>query len=117
MVALIVALLMLQLTTPSNVGLIGVLVFFLLLYVSCACLVYVVFITSTRLLSATLPQGKWRSYFEGVSIVKIYYYSSILALLPVILLGMNSVGTIRLADLSLLILFEVLGCLYISKRF
>lgn len=117
LVALIAALLMLQLTTPSDVGLFGVLVFFVLVYITCACLLYAFLVTLAELLANTLPQGKWRMRFENLKSIKVYYYASILALTPVILVGMSSVGAIGVADLALLAVFEVLACFYISRRF
>lgn len=117
MVALVMALLMLQLTAPSTVGLFGVLIFFVLLYVFCGSALYVSLVTAVGILNQILPQSKWKLMAEGVSIVKIYYYSSILALMPVILLGMSSIGAVNPLDIALLVLFEVLGCFYISKRF
>lgn len=116
-VALIAAFLFLQLTTPQSVGPLGVLAFFILVYITCACAVFVLLETAFVALKKYLPPGKLLLNIENTPKVKIYYYSSVLALAPVILLGMQSIGSVRLVDIGLLTAFEALACFYISRRF
>ena len=52
-----------------------------------------------------------------VALIKLYYFSSVLALAPVILLGIQSIGGIKLFDICLVVIFEVIACLYVYKRF
>lgn len=116
-VALIIVLLVLQLTSPREVGLFGILLFFILVYVFFACMLYVLLASIVVILKLAMKQGRWKVAIEGVTRMKIYYYASMLALTPVILIGMHSVGAVEPADVGLLIAFEILGCFYISKRF
>ena len=53
----------------------------------------------------------------SVTPLKLYYYASIIGLIPVILLGMQSIGGVTAWDILLLALFLGLGCFYIHKRF
>ena len=53
----------------------------------------------------------------SVTLLKLYYYASIIGLIPVILLGMQSIGGVTAWDVLLLMLFLGLGCFYIHKRF
>ena len=53
----------------------------------------------------------------SVTPLKLYYYASIIGLIPVILLGMQSIGGVTAWDILLLTLFLGLGCFYIHKRF
>lgn len=115
--ALLIALAMMQFTTPRVVGPLGVLAFFVCVYVACACLVYIVLFHGLRLLKKILPKGAVSLAIAHVRELKLYYFASFLALMPVILLGMRSVGEIRVLDVALLIIFQVLGCFYISRRF
>lgn len=114
---LLLALALLQLTTPSTVGPLGVLAFFILIYISFVCLVFILLRVIVDIGKRMLPEGRRRMSFEGVTQVKLYYFASVLALVPVILMGMRSVGDIRPTDIGLLVLFEMLACFYISKRF
>lgn len=116
-IVLVAAVLMLQLTTPHMVGPFGVLAFFVLVYIACACAVYMVMTLLVSVFGRTLSEGRWRRMIEGLSGRKIYYFTSFIALAPVILLGMQSIGSVRPLDVGLLVLFQVLGCFYISRRF
>lgn len=117
MLSLIGVLLMLQLTTPSGVGLFGVLIVFILIYIFFGCLFYLLLSSLAKLLGKILPPGKWKVSMSSISDIKVYYFSSFLSLAPVILIGMNSIGTVGVTDIVLLVIFEVLGCLYIYRRF
>lgn len=116
-IALIAALLMLQLTTPHMVGPLGVLAFFVLIYIASACATYLALLFGVKLVGRFATKGKWLARIESVSHKKLYYYGSFIALAPVILLGMRSVGFVRATDILLLVIFQVIGCFYISRRF
>lgn len=47
---------------------------------------------------------------------RAYYFSTILAAAPVMLIGLQSVGAIGIYEFILVIIFEVIGCVYIAKR-
>lgn len=116
-VLLVVSLLMLQLTTPQMVGPLGVLAFFILVYVCCACVIYLLLSFCIEIVKRGATKGKWLVRLESMSGRKLYYYSSFIALAPVIVLGMRSVGLIRPVDMLLVVVFQLLGCFYISRRF
>lgn len=117
MLALAIALGMMQFTTPHMVGPFGVLAFFICLYIACGCVLYVALFHLFRVMEKVLPRGALRLTLSSMKEVKLYYFASFLALAPVILLGMRSVGEIRLLDAILLVIFQILGCFYISRRF
>jgi len=117
LVALLLALLLMNFTTPSEVGPVGILVFFVLIYVFCLILAFLVLSFTIRLLARFLSIGKIKVRLESLSQRKIYYYSSIIGLAPVILLGLRSVGRVSILEVSLVIIFEIIGIFYISRRF
>ncbi|MGV9001998.1 MAG: hypothetical protein ACOH18_03530 [Candidatus Saccharimonadaceae bacterium] len=47
---------------------------------------------------------------------RAYYYSTVLAAAPVMLIGLQSVRSIGVYESILVILFEVVACVYVSKR-
>ena len=108
---------MMYLTHPGEVGPFGVLTFFVLLYAFCSGIIYLSLKGTKKIVIAVLPRGSWKLRLEGVSPVKIYYFTSVLAFAPVVLLGMASVGGLRVWDVGLVFLFEALACFYISHRF
>lgn len=116
-VLFIASLLMLQLTTPEMVGPLGVLAFFILIYIFFASFIYLGLSMLIGIAKRTATKGKWLVRLESASGRKLYYYASFIALAPVIMLGMRSVGLIRPVDMLLVVVFQLLGCFYISRRF
>lgn len=108
---------MLTMTRPGEVGPFGILAFFVLLYLSAGSIIYMLLTGIIYVLMRVLPPGSLRLWLENVSHTKVYYYTTVLALAPVVLLGMASVGSIGGLDIVLVVLFEILACFYISRRF
>lgn len=107
---------LLQVTHPDMVGPVGVLAFFVLLYVAVTSGVFLLLELGRKLLLRFVQAGKWRLYCQEISDIKLYYYASVIALAPIILLGMQSVGGIRLMEGVLVVIFEILALVYVSKR-
>ncbi len=116
-VALMAALLMLQFTSPQSAGPFGVLAFFILLYVFSVSFIYMALAAGAAFVAKYARVGKWRLAAEGASRMKLYYYASVVGLLPVTLLGMQTIGEVRPTDTLLLLLFQSIGCFYVHKRF
>ena len=116
-ISLVIAGVMLTMTRPGEVGPFGVLAFFVLLYLSAGSIIYMLLTGIIYVLMRVLPPGSLRLWLENVSHTKVYYYTTVLALAPVVLLGMASVGSIGGLDIVLVVLFEILACFYISRRF
>ncbi len=101
--AVAVLLAMLNFTTPADVGPLGVLVFFIAIYLlmyGIACLIVGIFMK-------LLGRKKGR---------RLYLYSAILAFGPIILLLAQSLGSISLLTIGLTLVFVVLGCFLVAKR-
>mgnify|MGYP006928232300 CR=1 FL=1 len=101
---------------PSSVGALGILIVFLLGYVIILCAL-TIFLWTLVLLSSRVRgvKGILRN-IQQLTIREVYYYSSVLALAPVIIISLRSVGQVTFYEIGLILLFEVLGCLYIAKR-
>lgn len=104
---------LLQTTSPSSVGPLGILALFVLIYTLSVCL-----ITPTMLLLWKIKRQflvRKRSSVS-ISLRKAYYYASILALMPTVLLAIGTVGQIGFYDMLLVVFFVIIACIYISKR-
>ena len=112
-VATLTVLLIINMTTPSGRGPFGVLLFLFSLYVALTSALYILL----RFLFSILHVPKSRDGSKDRQDIKLYYFSSVLALAPVILLGIQSIGGIKLFDICLVVIFEVIACLYVYKRF
>jgi len=47
---------------------------------------------------------------------RAYYFSTVLAAAPVMLVGLQSVQSVGIYEVLLVVLFEVVACVYISRR-
>ena len=102
-------LIMINLTTPSDVGPLGVLVFFTLAYIVCL----------SAMIGVCRISFAIRNKFLGrveVSRKRSYYYGSILAFAPILLIFMRSFGELNYLEIALVMIFVTVGCFYISKR-
>jgi len=107
---------LLMTTTPATIGPLGILIVFILMYVSTlGVLTFLLFYGSraiarlSKSVTVRRPLGTW-------SLGRSYYFSSVLALLPVMLIGMQSVGKIGFYEVALMVIFAVVACIYLAKR-
>lgn len=104
LIAVIIILAMINLTTPTGVGPLGVLVFFTM--------VYLVVLGVTNLL--VIGFRKMMGYKERTQ--KEHLYAATIAFGPVMLLLIQSFGVLNIATVAMTIVFIVLGCFVVSKR-
>ncbi len=116
LVAMIVVMALLNMTNPTTAGLLGVLVFFVGAYVFSMCLFYVLLAITKSMIIRFVSEGR-RTVVESIPKSKLYYYSTVTALMPVIFLGMQSVGEVGVFEMTLLGIFEILACFFIHKRY
>lgn len=115
-VAVILLVIVLQATTPATIGPLGILFVFILMYMSVlGALTFLIFGASqlTAKVSAAVTVKK---PLRALGLRRSYYYSSVLALAPVMFVGMQSVGEVGLYDVLLVFIFVVIACVYITKR-
>ena len=105
LIAVIILMVMLNVTAPAEIGPLGVLVFFTMVYI-------VVFGMATGVVAlmrrVTGHRGGMRK--------KDYFLSAIIAFGPIMLLLMQSFGSLNLWTVVLCLIFVSLGCFYISKK-
>ncbi len=107
---------MLTFVPPASAGPFGLLVIFITAYLTFVGAISFFLFGINRLIvmvssSMTLSRPLTRIEFK-----RAYYYSTVLAAAPVMLIGLQSVQSIGIYELGLVILFEVFACLYINKR-
>lgn len=103
-------------TSPVEAGATGVLAVFLLSYiVSVVVLTFFIFLTY-KLMLHLFYSDRTGHAGQQLSLRKAYYYASILALGPVILVSLRSVGQAGIVQLLLVLALLVLGCLYVSRQ-
>jgi len=103
-------------TTPSSTGPLGILGFFVLMYVTALGLLTFLFNYFSLFALKVLPKKHSGFGMKGISIQKAYYYSSVLALVPVMLIAMQSVGQIGLYQVLLVVFFVIIAWIYVTNR-
>lgn len=115
MIAALWWLIMINVTTPGEVGPFGVLLFFVSVYISLLGVVYAVLIALQRLIGVIATGWRCR---VAIRPAKRYYFASVIALAPVIMLGAQSINGDQLwVTGGLVILFEIIAIIYIQRRF
>jgi hypothetical protein len=96
-------------TNPLDVGPAGILLVFGLVYLFASSALYLLLTLVILILAyfVTINMGSKR---------KMYYLASIIALLPVFLLALNSIGQLEIKDFVLVISLIGLACFYVVKR-
>lgn len=103
-------------STPSSAGPFGVLVVFMCVYVIIMSLLTFVIFYGQRLIKWFTKFFYLKKPFTELSSLRAYYYASVLAIGPVILLGLGTVGAVPAYVFLLIAIFMLLGCFYVAKR-
>lgn len=103
-------------TTPTTIGPLGILFVFILIYLSVLGTVSYFIHGVLWVMNFATRESNSRVATKKISFRRAYYFASIIALAPVMLLGAQSIGRSSLYDIFLVLLFEVIALLYVSKR-
>jgi len=114
--AAIVLLFFISSTTPVTAGPLGILVVFVCIYVVALGTVTFSLWGLNKVIVRLLKPFTVRRPMQVMSLQRAYYFSSILALAPVMLIGMQSVSVVGTYEVGLIGLFVIIGCIYIAKR-
>jgi hypothetical protein len=108
--------LMLMTTTPASAGPFGLLLIFISAYLTSLGVISFFLYGVSRIAVYMLAGFALRRPLQPMSFRRAYYFSTVLAAAPVMLIGLQSVGSIGIYDFILVVIFEIIGCLYIVKR-
>ena len=104
LIAVIIILAMVSLTTPTGVGPLGVLVFFTMVYLA-------VFGVVNLIVAAFMKASGKRG-----SEKKSHYLSAMISFGPIMLLLVQSFGSLSIVTVAMIVVFVGLGCFVINKR-
>lgn len=107
---------MLTFTSPADAGPFGLLVIFISAYLTFVGLISFFLFGMSRFIGMVTSGMALRKPYLSVTFKRAYYFSTVLAAAPVLLIGLQSVQTIGVYEVLLVIIFEVVACLYISRR-
>ena len=107
---------LLQTTTPATIGPLGILLIFVLMYLSVLCVLTFLLFAISGIVAKVSSSMTLKRPLQQLSLRRSYYFASVVALAPVILVGMQSVGEVSFYDVLLIVVFIVISCVYIAKR-
>jgi hypothetical protein len=116
LVSLCLLVILLNMTTPATAGPFGILAIFIFAYLSSLGVMTVLLYGAGKGLNRLSLLFMTRKPFEPLTLSRAYYYSTVVALAPIMIIGLQSVGEVTIYELLLVALFVLIGCLYITKR-
>jgi len=108
--------LLLNTTTPATAGPFGILAIFIFAYLSSLGVMTYFLYGASRIVSHLASAFTVKKPVGTMSFKRAYYYSTVLAAAPIMLIGLQSVGAIGVYEFALVLLFTIIGCVYITKR-
>ena len=116
-IAAVLLMIIFHTTVPAAIGPLGILFVFVLMYVLVlGLLTFLIFgfgILFRKLIGIfAIAKRPVRT----LSLARSYYFSSVIALGPIMLVGIHSVGELGFYDVLLVGVFVVISCVYVAKR-
>lgn len=113
---LLVVFAIMNFSSPTGVGPLGVLFVFVSFYLISLSIMTAVFYWGSRLMLRFRKVFSASGGRQGMSIGRSYYFATIAALVPVILIGLQSVGALSIYQVTLVVIFFAVGMFYVAKR-
>jgi hypothetical protein len=101
---------------PADAGAFGILAVFLLSYVSLLSVLTFVLWATVKLIDRVGRDFHVLKKTNSLPLKKAYYYSTVVALGPIIIISLQSVGSVSIYELGLVVTFITLGCIYVARR-
>lgn len=112
----VILVVILQTTSPSTVGPLGLLAVFFLLYVIVLGAMTEVLWIGSHILQSASRRFTTKRPLGRMSLRRAYYFSTVLALGPIMALAMMSIGSFGFYEMILVAIFLAVGLLYVSRR-
>lgn len=107
---------MLTSTSPATAGPFGLLVIFISAYLTFVGLISFFLFGMNRFLRMVLANASLPRPVAKLPFKRAYYFSSVLAAAPVMLIGLQSVQAIGFYEVGLVVLFEIVACIYVGRQ-
>jgi hypothetical protein len=114
--SLCVLIMVLTFTSPSTTGPFGLLLLFISAYLTFVGLISFFLFGINRLIVMVSSGMTLRKPIRPMDFRRAYYFSTVLAAAPVMLIGLQSVQSVGMYEILLVLIFEIVACIYISRR-
>ena len=102
----------LQSTSPSTIHPVGILFVFILFYLLALGVLTFLLYGGIHLIQKVLPS---RAHKRSFSFKRAYVYGLVLALAPIMMVGMASIGRLGIYEVLLICTFEAVICFYVNR--
>ena len=109
--------LMLTFTAPVQAGPFGLLIVFISAYLTFLGVISFFLFGISHLIAMVFSGAAVRKPLKAMSFRRAYYFGAVLAAAPVMIIGLQSVKSMSVYEFLLVVLFEVVACIYVSRRF
>ena len=104
-------------TVPAAIGPLGILFVFILMYVlALGLLTFLIFWLGVLFRKVIGIFAITKKPIQALSLTRSYYFSSVIALGPIMLVAIHSVGELGFYDVLLVGVFVVISGVYVAKR-
>ena len=114
--ALVTLLIILNIISPTQSGPLGIFFVFVLMYLSILGILTVLLFNASNIFKHLTSKLHFTRPISTLSLLRSYYFASVLSLIPVIIIGMQSIGRVGLYEISLVAVFAFIACFYIYRR-
>lgn len=114
-VGLIGVVAIMTITNPSEAGPAGILLLFVCMYIVVLSATTWMIFYGSRLIKTFTSRGKGAKPVP-MSLRRSYYYGTVLALGPVLFIGMQSINGIGVYEFGLIVVLVALGCVYVARK-
>lgn len=103
-------------TTPTQAGALGVLAVFLLSYIVIVAVLAFFLYGVHMVIMKAFYSDRLGKITDDFTLKRAYYFASVLALGPVIFVSLRSVGKVGVGELFMVVILLVLGSVYVSRQ-
>lgn len=104
-------------TSPSSTGPLGILGFFVFMYLTALGVLTFLFRGVSMITSRLMPRRRAGSFgAKEISFRMAYYYASVIALVPVMFIAIQSVGEVGIYQVLLVVFFIIIAWVYVQNR-
>lgn len=107
---------LLNITSPGTAGPFGILMIFIFAYISLIGVVAYLIQGLSQVIAHLSIVFISKKPLAALTFKRSYYYSTVVAAAPILMVGLQSVGEVGFYEFFLMLIFVVIGCLYVSKR-
>ena len=115
-VSLCLLFILLNITKPATTGPFGILAIFSFAYLSSFGLVTFFLYGTSYIVARVSEIFIFRKPLRALTLRRSCFFSSVIATTPIMIIALKSVGVAGFYEYLLVIIFVIIGCLYISKR-